>query len=40
MSCGKGSVGITFEKLLNIESNEFEVPDFNAVIELKTKASF
>lgn len=33
---GKGSVGITFEKLMGLESNEFEIPDFQG-IEIKTK---
>lgn len=36
---GKGAIGITFEKLLNIDSNELEIPDYRTVIELKTKAS-
>ena len=31
-----GGIGITFEKLLGIESNELEIPDFGE-IEIKTK---
>ena len=33
-----GGIGITFEKLLGIESNELEIPDFGE-IEIKTKTS-
>ena len=34
-----GSIGHTFEKLLNIETNELELPDFGE-IEIKTKNKF
>ncbi len=38
-SCnGYGSSGITFEKEIGIETNNFEIPDFNG-IEIKTKIS-
>ena len=40
LSNGKGSVGITLEKLLNINSNEFEVPDYEMMIELKSKSKY
>ena len=40
ISNGKGSVGITLEKLLNINSNEFEVPDYEMMIELKSKSKY
>lgn len=40
MSNGKGAIGITLEKLLNIKSGDFEVPDYELSIELKTKASY
>lgn len=33
---GTGGLGITFEKLLNIETNKFEIPDYGE-IEIKTK---
>jgi len=33
---GNNGVGITFEKLLGIEQNELEIPDYNG-IEIKTK---
>lgn len=33
---GTGGMGITFEKLLNIETNTFEIPDYDN-IEIKTK---
>ncbi|MBE6152395.1 MAG: hypothetical protein E7165_03695 [Firmicutes bacterium] len=33
---GTGGIGITFEKLLNIETNTLEIPDYNQ-IEIKTK---
>lgn len=33
---GKGNIGITFESLLGIEKNEFEIPDYYG-IEIKTK---
>lgn len=33
---GPGSIGLTFEKELGIEQNEFEIPDYNG-IEIKTK---
>ena len=33
---GTGGIGITFEKKLNIETNTFEIPDFEN-IEIKTK---
>lgn len=35
-SKGNNGVGITFEKLLGIEQNELEIPDYNG-IEIKTK---
>lgn len=35
---GNGAGGITFEKLLNIQTNNFEIPDFKD-IELKVKYS-
>lgn len=34
-----GSIGVTFEKLLGIEENYFEIPDYNG-IELKTKSAY
>ena len=34
-----GSIGHTFEKLLNIETNELELPDFGE-IEIKTKNKY
>lgn len=40
MANGKGAIGITLEKLLNINSGNFEVPDYELSIELKTKASY
>ena len=36
VSKGNNAVGITFEKLLGIEQNELEIPDYNG-IEIKTK---
>ena len=33
---GTGGMGVTFEKLLNIETNDFEIPDYDGV-EIKTK---
>lgn len=33
---GTGGLGVTFERLLNIETNTFEIPDYNN-IEIKTK---
>ena len=35
-SKGYGSIGLTFEKMLDIPQNEFEIPDFEG-IEIKTK---
>ncbi|MBO5182890.1 MAG: MvaI/BcnI restriction endonuclease family protein [Bacilli bacterium] len=35
---GYGSSGVTFEKSLGIQTNNFEIPDFNG-IEIKTKIS-
>lgn len=35
---GTGGMGITFEKLLNIETNQFEIPDYGS-IEIKTKTN-
>lgn len=34
-----GSIGLTFEKLIGIENNELELPDFGE-IEIKTKTAF
>ena len=34
-----GSIGNTFEKLMGIESNELEIPDFNR-FEIKTKTQY
>lgn len=34
---GTGGMGITFEKLLNIETNTLEIPDYDG-IEIKTKS--
>jgi len=36
LSLGNNGVGITFEKLLGINQNELEIPDYNG-IEIKTK---
>lgn len=33
---GTGGLGVTFEKMLNIETNTFEIPDYEGV-EIKTK---
>ena len=33
---GNGGIGLTFEKLLGIDKNELEIPDYNG-IEIKTK---
>ena len=35
---GSSGIGLTFEHLIGINENEFEIPDFNG-IELKTKRS-
>lgn len=37
--CNYGSVGNTFEKMLGIQPNELEIPDFNN-IEIKTKTKY
>ena len=34
---GYGSIGVTFEKLVGVATNEFEIPDFGS-IEIKTKS--
>lgn len=34
---GCGAIGITFEKLVGVATNEFEIPDFGS-IEIKTKS--
>ena len=31
LSQGNGAGGITFEKLLNIQTNNFEIPDFKDI---------
>ncbi len=36
---GLGGIGNTFEQLLDINQNEFEIPDYNG-IEIKTKRAF
>ena len=33
---GSAGIGLTFEHLIGVNENEFEIPDFNG-IELKTK---
>lgn len=33
---GKGNIGLTFEELLGLSNNQFEIPDFDG-IEIKTK---
>ena len=40
IKCNKnnfGTIGTTFEKLIGLETNQFEIPDFNS-IEIKTKS--
>ena len=37
ISCGSGAVGRTFENALGINENTFEVPDYDCLIEIKTK---
>ena len=40
MKCDKnnfGAIGTTFEKLVGLKTNQFEIPDFNS-IEIKTKS--
>lgn len=34
---GNNGVGLTFEHLLGIQQNELEIPDYNGVVEIKTK---
>lgn len=37
VSCGSGAVGRTFESALGIDENTFEVPDYDCLVEIKTK---
>ena len=37
VSCGSGTVGRTFENALGIDENTFEVPDYDGLVEIKTK---
>ena len=37
VSCGSGAVGRTFENALGIDENTLEVPDYDCLVEIKTK---
>lgn len=39
VNAGNNGIGLTFEKLLGIEQNELEIPDYNG-IEIKTKRNY